>query len=115
MPIAIALGLSSVLTLMFFGHDSLASLSLKLYEFVETYGITSVIPVRNPHDTAEPELLGMSPEQAEETTAKLRELETELLLRRQEAVSSVSCFGLVISRKKDSIPEHLRVWEMTIN
>jgi len=27
------------------------TLSLKLHEFVETYGITSVIPVRNPHDT----------------------------------------------------------------
>lgn len=90
------------------------NMSLKLHEFVETYGITSVIPVRNPHDTSEPELLGMSPEQAEETTAKLRELETDMLLRRQEDNGSVSCCGLVISLKKDSIPEHLRVWEMTL-
>lgn len=89
-------------------------MSLKLHEFVETYGITSVIPVKNPHDTKEPELLGMSPEQAEETTAKLRELETDMLLRRQEDTRSVSCFGLVISLKKDCIPEHLRVWEMTL-
>ena len=84
------------------------NLSLKLHEFVETYGITSVIPVRNPHDTDEPELLGMSPEQAEETTAKLRELETDMLLHRQEDTRAVSCFGLVISLKKDCIPEHLR-------
>ena len=90
------------------------NMSLKLHEFVETYGITSVIPVKNPHDTDEPELLGMSPEQAEETTAKLRELETDMLLRRQEDTRSVSCFGLVISLKKDCIPEHLRVWEMTL-
>ncbi len=89
-------------------------MSLKLHEFVETYGITSVIPVKNPHDTREPELLGMSPEQAEETTAKLRELETDMLLRRQEDTRSVSCCGLVISLKKDCIPEHLRVWEMTL-
>ena len=90
------------------------NMSLKLHEFVETYGITSVIPVRNPHDTNEPELLGMSPEQAEETTAKLRELETDMLLQRQEDSRSISCCGLVISLKKDSIPEHLRVWEMTL-
>ena len=31
MPIAVALGLSSVLTILFFGQDSLASLSLKLF------------------------------------------------------------------------------------
>jgi len=89
-------------------------MSHKLNEFVETYGITSVIPVRNPHDTAEPQLLGMSPEQAEETTAKLRELETDMLLRRQEQESSLTCCGLVISLEKDSLPDHLRVWEMTL-
>ena len=32
MPIAIALGLSSLLTILFFAQDSLASLALKLYE-----------------------------------------------------------------------------------
>lgn len=89
-------------------------MSHKLNEFVETYGITSVIPVRTPHDTAEPQLLGMSPEQAEETTAKLRELETDMLLRRQEQESSLTCCGLVISLEKDSLPDHLRVWEMTL-
>lgn len=89
-------------------------MSHKLNEFVETYGITSVIPVRNPHDTSEPQLLGMSPEQAEETTAKLRELETDMLLRRQEEESSLTCCGLVISLEKDSLPDHLRVWEMTL-
>lgn len=40
-----------------------ALMVLKLHEFVEDYGITSVIPVANPHDTSEPQLLGMSPEQ----------------------------------------------------
>lgn len=86
----------------------------KLHEFVETYGITSVIPVGNPHDTSEPQLLGMSPEQAEETTAKLRELETDMLLRRQEESSSWTFCGLVISLERNSIPDHLRVWEMTL-
>jgi hypothetical protein len=89
-------------------------MQLKLHEFVETYGITSVIPVGNPHDTSEPQLLGMSPEQAEETTAKLRELETDMLLRRQEESSSWTFCGLVISLEKNSIPDHLRVWEMTL-
>ena len=32
MPVAVALGLSSLLTILFFAQDSLASLSLKLYE-----------------------------------------------------------------------------------
>ena len=32
MPIAVALGLSSVLTIMFFGHESMAAQALKLYE-----------------------------------------------------------------------------------
>ena len=91
-----------------------SQMAQKLNEFVETYGITSVIPVRNPHDTSEPQLLGMSPEQAEETTAKLRELETDMLLRRQEEENSFTCCGLVISLEKNSIPDHLRVWEMTL-
>lgn len=91
-----------------------AMMAMKLHEFVETYGITSVIPVVNPHDTTEPQLLGMSPEQAEETTAKLRELETEMLLRRQEESNSFTFCGLVVSLERDTIPDHLRVWEMTL-
>lgn len=42
MPIAIALGLSSMLTILFFGHDSLASLSLKLFETTEHYTLVAI-------------------------------------------------------------------------
>jgi len=42
MPIAIALGLSSLLTIYFFGQDSLASLSIKLYETSEHYTLLSI-------------------------------------------------------------------------
>ncbi len=42
MPIAVALGLSSVLTIMFFGHGSLASLSLKLFETSEQFTLLAI-------------------------------------------------------------------------
>ena len=42
MPIAVALGLSSVLTILFFGHDSLASLSLKLFETSEHFTLLAI-------------------------------------------------------------------------
>ena len=42
MPVAIALGLSSILTILFFGDDSLASLSIKLYETSEHYTLLSI-------------------------------------------------------------------------
>ncbi|MDH5538193.1 MAG: TRAP transporter large permease subunit [Rhizobacter sp.] len=42
MPVAIALGLSSMLTILFFGQDSLASLSIKLYETSEHYTLLSI-------------------------------------------------------------------------
>lgn len=87
---------------------------LKMHEFLDSRGILAVIPVANPNDTSEPQLLSMSPEQAEETAAKLRELETEMLLRRQEIARGITCCGLVLTRKKDTIPDHLRVWEMTL-
>lgn len=70
----------------------------------------AVVPVTTPNDTSEPQLLEMSPEQAEETAAKLRELETDMLLRRQEHARGFICCGLVISKEKYSLPEHLRVW-----
>ena len=38
-----------------------------LQEYAENRSITSVVPVDNPLTTDEPELLEMSPEQAEET------------------------------------------------
>ena len=37
MPVAVALGLSSLLTILAFGQDSLASLALKLYETSEHF------------------------------------------------------------------------------
>ncbi|MFV0284389.1 MAG: TRAP transporter large permease [Castellaniella sp.] len=42
MPVAVALGLSSLLTIMAFGQDSLASLSLKLYETSEHFTLMAI-------------------------------------------------------------------------
>jgi C4-dicarboxylate transporter, DctM subunit len=42
MPVAVALGLSSLLTILFFAQDSLASLALKLYETSEAYTLLSI-------------------------------------------------------------------------
>ena len=42
MPIAISLGLSSLITVLFFGQDSLASMSIKLYETSEHYTLLSI-------------------------------------------------------------------------
>ena len=42
MPVAVALGLSSLLTILFFAQDSLASLSLKLFETAEHYTLLSI-------------------------------------------------------------------------
>ena len=44
-----------------------AQLSRKLSEYAENRSITSVVPVENPLASDEPELLEMSPEQAEAT------------------------------------------------
>ena len=41
-PVAISLGLSSLLTVLFFGQDSLASMSIKLYETSEHYTLMSI-------------------------------------------------------------------------
>ncbi|MDF2466702.1 MAG: transporter, DctM subunit [Ramlibacter sp.] len=42
LPIAVALGLSSLVTIMMFAQDSLASLSLKLYETSEHYTLLAI-------------------------------------------------------------------------
>jgi C4-dicarboxylate transporter DctM subunit len=42
MPVAIALGLSSLLTIMFVGQDSLASLTIKIFETSEHYTLLSI-------------------------------------------------------------------------
>ena len=91
-----------------------ALMVFKLHEFLDGRGIASVVPFTHPNDTNEPQLLGMSPEQAEETAAKLRELESDMLLRRQEHVNGWACCGLVLTRENDTLPDHLRVWEMTL-
>jgi C4-dicarboxylate transporter DctM subunit len=41
-PVAVALGLSSILTILMFAHDSLASLALKLYETSEAYTLLAI-------------------------------------------------------------------------
>eukprot|EP00887_Chlorella_sp_A99_P002016 scaffold18.g2016.t1 len=92
-----------------------AELASKLQYYLDGRSISTVVPVATPNDTSEPQLLGMSPEQAEETAAKLRELETDMLLRRQDSRHGFVCCGLVISKQKNSLPDHLRVWEMTFS
>lgn len=42
MPVAVALGLSSILTILFFGTDSLASLALKMYETSEHFTLMAI-------------------------------------------------------------------------
>ncbi|MDO9571461.1 MAG: TRAP transporter large permease subunit [Hydrogenophaga sp.] len=42
MPVAVALGLSSLLTILFFAQDSLASLSLKMFETSEHYTLLAI-------------------------------------------------------------------------
>lgn len=42
MPVAVALGLSSILTILVFAQDSLASLTLKLFETAELYTLLSI-------------------------------------------------------------------------
>ena len=42
MPVAVALGLSSILTILMFGHDSLASLSLKMFETSEHFTLMAI-------------------------------------------------------------------------
>ena len=42
MPVAVALGLSSLLTILIFAQDSLASLSLKLYETSEAFTLLAI-------------------------------------------------------------------------
>ena len=42
MPIAVSLGLSSLLTIFFFSQDSLASMSIKMFETSEHYTLMSI-------------------------------------------------------------------------
>ena len=41
-PIAVSLGLSSVLTLMFFSSDSIGSIALKFFETMEHYTLLAI-------------------------------------------------------------------------
>lgn len=72
-------------------------------------GIASVLPVKG---NGEPELLEMSPEQAEQTHIKLQELEELARLRRHQRSRSFSCFCCMISMHDYSVPDYLRAWEM---
>ena len=49
------------------GESLEVQLSVRLQEFAESRSITSVLPVENPLASDEPELLEMSPEEAEGT------------------------------------------------
>ena len=42
MPVAVSLGLSSLLTIFFFSQDSLASMSIKLFETSEHYTLMAI-------------------------------------------------------------------------
>src|SRR5689334_21498607 len=42
MPIAVSLGLSSLLTILFFGHESMASQALKLYETASQFTLLAI-------------------------------------------------------------------------
>ena len=44
MPIAFALGLSSITTILFFSNDSLASIALKLFEALSAHYTLLAIP-----------------------------------------------------------------------
>ncbi|MGB4874076.1 MAG: TRAP transporter large permease subunit, partial [Candidatus Competibacter sp.] len=41
-PIAFSLGLASILTILFFTNDSLASMSLKLFDTMEHYTLLAI-------------------------------------------------------------------------
>ncbi|BDA41262.1 hypothetical protein COCOBI_02-0420 [Coccomyxa sp. Obi] len=92
-----------------------AQLSHKLQEYAENRSITSVVPVDNPLTTDEPELLEMSPEQAEETQLKLRELERELRAaaqKRHEYAEGRECFCCTCVFHSFVIPAYVRTWDL---
>ncbi|KAK9819583.1 hypothetical protein WJX72_000010 [[Myrmecia] bisecta] len=92
-----------------------AQLSYKLQEYAENRSITSVVPVENPLTTHEPELLEMSPEQAEETQLKLRELEREIgrvTLGRQRYTAGWECLFCTCVCHRWVIPPYLRTWDL---
>lgn len=84
-------------------------LAWKIHEFKDVRGIASVLPVKG---QGEPELLEMSPEQAEQTHIKLQELEELARLRRQQRSRSLSCYCCMISVHDHLVPDYLRSWEM---
>lgn len=70
-------------------------LILKLQEYSESRSITSVVPVENPLASNEPELLEMSPEEAEGTQLCVSEKETFISFKYQWTASFLcylSCF-----------------------
>ncbi|EIE25023.1 hypothetical protein COCSUDRAFT_61272 [Coccomyxa subellipsoidea C-169] len=92
-----------------------AQLSHKLQEYAENRSITSVVPVDNPLTTDEPELLEMSPEQAEETQLKLVELERELRAaarKRHEYAEGRECFCCTCVFHSFVIPAYVRTWDL---
>lgn len=96
--------------------DSLeAQLILKLQDYSENRSITSVLPVENPLASDEPELLQMSPEEAEGTQLKLQELEREaakVALERQKLAAGRECCCCTFVFHSYVIPSYIRVWDL---
>lgn len=86
-------------------------LAWKIHEFKDIRGIASVVPVADMH-TTEPELLQMSPEQAEQTHVKLQELEAQAKLQRQVMAHSFACLCCMLSCHEFQVPDYLKSWEM---
>ncbi|CAK0783750.1 hypothetical protein CVIRNUC_006949 [Coccomyxa viridis] len=92
-----------------------AQLSHKLQEYAENRSITSVVPVDNPLTTDEPELLQMSPEQAEDTQLKLSEFERELrktAANRHAYAEGTECCCCTCVFHSYTIPAYVRTWDL---
>jgi len=96
--------------------DSLeAQLILKLQDYSENRSISSVLPLENPLASDEPELLQMSPEEAEGTQLKLQELEREaakVALERQKLAAGREFLCCTFVFHSYVIPSYVRVWDL---
>lgn len=92
-----------------------AVLSARLQEYSEARSITTVIPLDNPLASDEPELLAMSPEQAEDTQLKLAELEREMRKVTQQRAAHAAgreCCCCTVVFHRAVIPAAVRVWDL---
>ncbi|KAK9801401.1 hypothetical protein WJX73_006338 [Symbiochloris irregularis] len=92
-----------------------AVLSARLQEYSENRSIANVIPLDNPLASDEPELLSMSPEQAEATQLKLAELEREVrkvTQQRARHAQGRECGCCTVVFHRSVIPPAVRVWDL---